>query len=367
MKVLSVIGTRPEAIKMAPVIKVLNGIDTIESEVCSTGQHKEMLDHILPLFDVKIDYYLHTMRPNQTLAGLTARVLEAFDTVLQKSKPDWVLVQGDTTTAMVAAMAAFYRKIKIGHVEAGLRTGNLYSPFPEEFNRRTIDGIATLNFAPTESAVSSLFDEDLPPNRIVATGNTIIDAIKTVSLLPYHWNSGPLRGIRRDCRIVLVTAHRRENVGEPMKQIALAINDLALKFADVEFVLPMHLNPKVREILIPFLNGLDNVHLLEPLDYLSLVNLLKVAHLAITDSGGLQEEAPWFGVPVLVARDSTERPEGVTAGVSRLVGTKRESIADTASMILTDDVVWSSMRKNVKPYGDGLASQLIVGAMLNYQ
>jgi len=367
LTVLSVIGTRPEAIKMAPVVKELGKhSDRIRSVLCSTGQHREMLDQVFNLFQIKPDCDLNLMRPNQSLSILTASAFTALDYVVAETKPDWVLAQGDTTTAFVAAMVAFYHKVPFGHVEAGLRTGNKFSPFPEEINRRIADLVADAYFAPTERARQALLREGYAEKDVYVTGNTVIDAVNEVASREYDWRTGKLAGLPLDQRIVLITAHRRESFGEPFRELCLAIRDLAHQFADegVYFVYPVHLNPNVRQPVNDILSGLSNVSLIEPLDYLSLVHLLKRSTLVLTDSGGIQEEAPGLRVPVLVMRDTTERPEGIEAGVVKLVGTQRSRIISETEKLLRDPVAHATMANGANPYGDGKAAGRIVDVLL---
>lgn len=365
--VLSVFGTRPEAIKMAPVVRELRRHPgQIESLVCSTGQHREMLDQALQLFQIRPDYELAVMRPDQSLAHLTATLIEGLDEVAAKCRPDWILAQGDTTTVLAAAIVAFYRGIRFGHVEAGLRTGDKRRPFPEEVNRRLADVMADAYFAPTERARRALLAEGCPDGDIYVTGNTVIDALLDIAARDYRWEEGPLAELPHDRRLVLITAHRRESFGGPFRELCQAIADLAAQFADegVHFVYPVHLNPNVRRPVNELLSEASNVTLLEPLDYLSLVQLMKRATLILTDSGGIQEEAPSLGVPVLVMRETTERPEGVEAGVVRLVGTRRETIVSEAARLLCDVAAHRAMASGANPYGDGLAAQRLTRALL---
>jgi UDP-N-acetylglucosamine 2-epimerase (non-hydrolysing) len=367
LTVLSVIGTRPEAIKMAPVIRALERHpDRIRSVVCVTGQHRQMLDQALDLFAIRPDYDLNLMTPDQTLSGLTASLLRGLDPVLGDIRPNWVLAQGDTTTVMASALVSFYHHTPFGHVEAGLRTGNRYSPFPEEVNRRIADHLAELYFAPTERSRQTLLNEGVPADRIRVTGNTVIDALLEMAACPYDWSAGPLCDVPRDGRLVLITVHRRENFAT-MDEICGAIRDLATRFSgqDVHLVYPVHLNPNIRRPVAASLQGLSNVSLIEPLDYLSMVHLIKRATLILTDSGGIQEEAPGLGVPVLVLRDTTERPEGIDAGIVRLVGTCRRRIVEEADRLLTNSDVRAAMTVRANPYGDGRAAERIVTALLN--
>lgn len=367
LTVLSVVGTRPEAIKMAPVVKEFGRYKSqLRSILCSTGQHREMLDQVFTLFQIKPDIDLNLMKPNQSLSSLTASAFTALDHVIAETKPDWVLAQGDTTTAFVAAMVAFYHKVPFGHVEAGLRTGDKLRPFPEEINRRIADLIADAYFAPTEKARQALLREGCRESDVYVTGNTVIDAVREVAIRDFHWKSSSLAGLPLDRRLVLITAHRRESFGEPFRELCLAIRDLATRFSHegVHFVYPVHLNPNVRQPVTDILSGLSNVSLIEPLDYLSLVHLLKRATLVLTDSGGIQEEAPGLRVPVLVMRDTTERPEGIEAGVVKLVGTKHDQIVMKTTKLLRDPIAHAAMANGANPYGDGKAAERIVSILL---
>lgn len=365
--VLSIIGTRPEAIKMAPVVTELaKHRGRVRSLVCVTGQHRQMLDQVLPLFQIRPDYDLNLMRANQTLSGLTAELFTALDNVVLETRPDWILAQGDTTSVLVAAIVAYYHRVAFGHVEAGLRTGDRYRPFPEEMNRRIADSLAALYFAPTERSRQALLREGAPDDDIVVTGNTVIDALLAVAARPFDWSDTPLGEILGRGQVVLVTAHRRESFGEPFRELCLALRELAVRYGErgLQFVYPVHLNPNVREPVGQILSGVPNVHLIEPLDYSTMVQLMKRAVLILTDSGGIQEEAPSLKVPVLVLRDTTERPEGIDAGVVRLVGTARGSIIAEASRLLDDPAAYAAMVREVSPYGDGRAAQRIVAALL---
>ena len=366
LTVLSVVGTRPEAIKMAPVVKEFGRHKSqLRSVLCSTGQHREMLDQVFTLFQIKPDIDLNLMKPNQSLSSLTASAFTALDHVIAETKPDWVLAQGDTTTAFVAAMVAFYHKVPFGHVEAGLRTGDKFRPFPEEINRRIADLIADAYFAPTEKARQALLREGCRDSDVYVTGNTVIDAVNEVAARDFHWQSSLLAGLPLDRRLVLITAHRRESFGEPFRELCVAIRDLASRFSHegVHFVYPVHLNPNVRQPVTDILSGLSNVSLIEPLDYLALVHLLKRATLVLTDSGGIQEEAPGLRVPVLVMRDTTERPEGIDAGVVKLVGTERSRIVKETTALLTDSNAHAAMANGANPYGDGKASARIASIL----
>jgi UDP-N-acetylglucosamine 2-epimerase len=367
LTVLNVFGTRPEAIKMAPVVRELGRHPgRARSLVCSTGQHRQMLDQVLDLFQIRPDFDLRLMRPDQTLSQITAALFEGLDRVVRETRPDWVLAQGDTTTVFVAAMVAFYHRAPFGHVEAGLRTYDKARPFPEEVNRRLADALADLHFAPTETARQALLREHCPEDAIHVTGNTVIDAIQDVASRDYDWATGPLACIPTDRRLVLITAHRRESFGGPFKDLCLALRDLARAFANegVHFVYPVHLNPNVRRPVQDILADIPTLSLLEPLDYLAMVHLMKRSVLILTDSGGVQEEAPALGIPVLVMRETTERPEGVEAGVVRLVGTDRRRIVTEASRLLRDPAAHAEMATAVSPYGDGTAARQIVSILL---
>ena len=367
LTILSVIGTRPEAIKMAPVILELGKYaGRVRSVTCSVAQHREMLDQVLRVFRIKPDYDLNLMQPDQSLSQLTANLFVGLDPVVSELKPDWVLAQGDTTTVLVAAMIAFYRNIAFGHVEAGLRTGNRRRPFPEEINRRTADLVASAYFAPTETARRALLREGCCERDVYVTGNTVIDALNDAASREYDWQAGPLARLPLDKRLVLITAHRRESFGAPFRELCLAIRDLSHMFADdgLHFVYPVHLNPHVRQPVNDILSGLPNVSLIEPLDYLSLVHLMKHSTLILTDSGGIQEEAPGLRVPALVMRDTTERPEGIEAGVVRLVGTQRCRIIAEAEKLLRNPAEHAAMATGTNPYGDGKAAKRIVAILL---
>jgi UDP-N-acetylglucosamine 2-epimerase len=367
--VLSIIGTRPEAIKMAPVVKELQKHpDRVRSVVCATGQHRQMLDQVLDLFRIQPDVDLGVMQPNQSLSQLTASLFTGLDAVVGQMRPDWILAQGDTTTVMVSAIVAYYHQVRFGHVEAGLRTGDKRRPFPEEINRRLADAVADAFFAPTERARQALLREGTNDADIYVTGNTVIDALLDVAARPYNWSAGPLAGLPQGKRLVLITAHRRESFGQPFRDLCHAIRTLAVGFAaeGVHFVYPVHLNPNVRAPVNEILSGLGNVSLTEPLDYLSLVQLMKRATLILTDSGGIQEEAPSLGVPVLVMRDTTERPEGVEAGVVRLVGTQPDRIIGEARTLLREPAAHAAMASRANPYGDGKAAERIVSILLQH-
>lgn len=366
IKVMTVFGTRPEAIKMAPIVLELQKHpDTIVPVVAVTAQHREMLDQVLNLFHIKPDHDLNIMAAGQTLFDITTRAMMGLDKVLTEEKPDIVLVHGDTTTTFAGALAAYYHQTAVGHVEAGLRTHNKYSPFPEEMNRRLTGCIADLNFAPTSTSEANLLAENVPPESIFVTGNTVIDALHHTVRDDFDFQENSLKDVDfANKRIILVTTHRRENLGEPMRHVYKALKQLTEAFDDVEVVFPVHKNPKVREVVNEELGGLAKVHLIDPLDYEPFANLMHRAHLILTDSGGVQEEAPALGKPVLVLRDTTERPEAVDAGTVKLIGTDRERVYEEAKKLLTDKAEYSRMAESVNPYGDGKAAARIIQAIL---
>ena len=351
---------------MAPVVRELEKREGIESFVCVTAQHREMLDQVLSLFEIEPDVDLDLMRPNQSLAQITASVFTHLDPVLEKMKPDWVLVQGDTTTVMAAALNAYYRRIKVGHVEAGLRTHNKWEPFPEEINRRVAGVVADLHFAPTKWSRQNLLKEGVDAAIVHVTGNPVIDALQFVTEQNVPSMVASLLSKLESKRLVLVTAHRRENHGQPIEDICAALKSIAAR-GDVEIVYPVHLNPNVQEPVKRLLGNIPNITLLPPLEYLPLVHLMKNATLILTDSGGIQEEAPAFGVPVLVLRDVTERPEGVQAGTLRLVGTNAKRIVAEANTLLDDSRAHAAMAQAVNPFGDGKAAKKIVDVLLDYR
>ncbi len=364
MKIMSVFGTRPEAIKMAPLVKALERESGIEAVLCVTAQHRSMLDQVLDLFGLVPDYDLNIMKPDQSISMITSNVLLGLEPVLKKEKPDMVLVHGDTSTTFVTALACFYQQIAVGHVEAGLRTFDKYSPFPEEMNRVLTGRIAELHFAPTERNRQNLLREGVPEDHIFVTGNTVIDALLEVADKPYEFTDETLKSLDFEGkRVITVTCHRRENLGEHMANIFSAIADIAREFPDVEIVYPIHLNPRVRESADRFLGGIKNVHMIEPLTYQPMVNLMKKSFFVLTDSGGLQEEAPALGKPVLVVRRETERPEAVEAGTAKLAGVERETVYRMAKELLTDPAAYEAMAKAVNPYGDGHACERIVAAI----
>jgi len=361
MKVLTIFGTRPEAIKMAPLVKKLNQDKDIESVLCVTAQHRQMLDQVLDLFQLTADYDLDIMKANQTISQITTNVILKLEEVIQKESPDIVLVHGDTTTTFASALAAFYHQKKIGHVEAGLRTYDKYSPYPEEMNRLLTGRLSDIHFAPTERNRENLLKEAIAPETIFVTGNTVIDALKWIVSEPYDFEDNALKGIDFDGkRVITVTCHRRENLGENMENIFSALKDVVSSFEDVEIVYPVHMNPKVRAGADKILKGVKRVHLIEPLTYQPFTNLMAKSYLIITDSGGMQEEAPSLGKPVLVVRKETERPEAIEAGTVKLAGTNRETIYKMAETLLSDKNEYEKMAKAVNPYGDGLASERIV-------
>ncbi|QIB70601.1 UDP-N-acetylglucosamine 2-epimerase (non-hydrolyzing) [Aminipila butyrica] len=364
MKVMTVFGTRPEAIKMAPLVKQLNETEGIQSVLCVTAQHREMLDQVLELFQLTPDYDLNIMKPNQTISQITSNVLVGLEEVLQKERPDVVLVHGDTTTTFAAAMASFYQQIKVGHVEAGLRTYDKYSPYPEEMNRVLTGHLADFHFAPTERNRKNLLREGVPEDKIFITGNTVIDALFQVVDKPYEFEDKTLKTIDfENHRVITVTCHRRENLGENMEQIFGAIRRIAEEFQDVEIIYPMHMNPKVRETANKILQGMDRVHLIDPLQYQPFENLMAKSYFIITDSGGIQEEAPSLGKPVLVVRRETERPEAVEAGTVKLAGVEMENIYQLSKELLTDPTAYAVMAQSMNPYGDGHACERIVDVL----
>jgi UDP-N-acetylglucosamine 2-epimerase len=370
MKVLTVFGTRPEAIKMAPLVKALADEADVDAKVCVTAQHRQMLDQVLELFEIVPDYDLDLMREGQTLGDLTSGILQSIGTVYDDCRPDAVVVHGDTTTTLAASLAAFYRYIPVGHVEAGLRTGNVWSPWPEELNRRVTDAVSSWLFAPTEQAKHNLFSEGAPASQVVLTGNTVIDALMQVKRKLEHDTMLAVTIAARypfldpSRRLILVTGHRRESFGDPFKHFCEALRQIAQEYDDVQLVYPVHLNPNVRAPVNAVLSDQPNVHLIDPQDYLPFVYLMSRAYLIITDSGGIQEEAPALGKPVLVTRETTERPEAVRAGTARLVGTHTERIVAEVRSLLDDKDAYAAMAHANNPYGDGRASQRIVDALL---
>lgn len=360
-KVMVVFGTRPEAIKMAPVVQALKK-SALECQVAVTAQHREMLDQVLTLFQIEPDYDLNLMQVGQTLADITIRALTGLGEVFEEAKPNLVLVHGDTTTTFVAALAAFYAHIPVGHVEAGLRTGNKYSPFPEEMNRKLAGALTDLHFAPTETAKNNLLREGIAEDKIFVTGNTVIDALLATARAEYTSSDPELNQIlinEQGKRMILVTTHRRENLGEPMRQIYRGLASVLEEFPDAYVVFPVHKNPSVRQVVNEVLGHNSRVHLIEPMDYEPFVNLMAKASIILTDSGGIQEEAPSLGIPVLVVRDTTERPEAVEAGTVSLVGTSYEKVVEKLSHLLSNQEAYHQMAHAVNPYGDGKASERI--------
>ena len=366
LKVMTIFGTRPEAIKMAPVVLELQKYpDRIQPIVTVTAQHREMLDQVLQLFRIQPDYDLDIMSPSQTLFDITNRALTGLDVVLAQAKPDLVLVHGDTTTTFVGALAAFYHQIPVGHVEAGLRTGDKYSPYPEEMNRKLAGVLTDLHFAPTATARQNLLKENVDSGSVFVTGNTVIDALLSTVSPEFRFESELLPAISfPDRRVILVTTHRRENLGEPMRHVYQALKRIVAEFADVEVVFPVHRNPKVREVVESVLGHLPRVHLTDPLDYEPFANLMARSTLILTDSGGIQEEAPSLGKPVLVLRDTTERPEAIGAGTVRLIGTAEETVYVQTKALLSDPEQYRAMSEATNPYGDGKASHRIVQTIL---
>ena len=359
IKVMTIFGTRPEAIKMAPLIKELEKREETECIVCVTAQHREMLDQVLTTFDIKPQYDLNIMKQGQTLGDITTRSLIALEEIIEHEKPNIVLVHGDTTTTFVGALAAFYKQVDIGHVEAGLRTYEKYSPYPEEMNRQMVSCLADMNFAPTKLSEENLLKEGR--KNIYVTGNTAIDAMATTVKEDYE---NEILDFAKDKRLILLTAHRRENVGEPMKRIFSAINKLTSEYEDIRVLYPVHLNPIIKNIVDEYLTNNDKVKIVPPLDVLDFHNIINKSYLILTDSGGIQEEAPSLGKPVLVLRDTTERPEGIDAGTLKLVGTKEEDIIRETKELLDNNKKYEKMSKASNPYGDGHASERIVDAII---
>lgn len=365
LKVMTVFGTRPEAIKMAPLALELKKYDEIESIVCVTAQHRQMLDQVLEIFGITPEYDLDIMKERQTLVGITSRVLEGLDEVIKKEEPDIVLVHGDTSTSFVAALAGFYNQVKVGHVEAGLRTYDKYSPFPEEMNRQLTGRIADLNFSPTEQNRQNLIKENVSDNIIYITGNTVIDALKTTVRDDYEFKDECLSKLDfGNKRVIIVTAHRRENLGKPLENICNALKQIVTEYQDIEIVYPVHLNPAVREIVFGILGSVDRVHLIDPIDVEELHNAMARSFMVMTDSGGIQEEAPALAKPVLVLRKETERPEAVAAGTVKIAGVDKEDIVRLAKELLDDESAYNKMAHAANPYGDGEASRRTVEAIL---
>lgn len=367
MKILFVFGTRPEAIKMAPVIKEVEKHKNIESLICVTGQHRQMLDQVLEIFQIKPDYDLNIFKKGQTLTDITTGTLLGLGEILDKEKPDILLVQGDTTTVFAAALCAFYKRIKIGHIEAGLRSGNLYSPYPEEANRKLVSVIANFHFAPTKNNKYNLLREGYGEDNIFITGNTVIDALKYTVVDNYKFENDLLNKIDyKNKDVILLTSHRRENWGKPMEDVFAAFYDIVKERKNVEVIFPMHLNPLIREIAHRYFDKIDRVHLIEPLPYLPFSNLMNKVKFVVTDSGGVQEEAPSLGKPVLVIRNETERYEGIEAGTAKLIGVKRDKVFENISKLLDNEKIYNKMSMAVNPYGDGKASQRIVEILEKY-
>jgi UDP-N-acetylglucosamine 2-epimerase (non-hydrolysing) len=371
MKVLSIFGTRPEAIKMAPLVVNLKKNPQINSVVCVTGQHREMLDQVLDLFEITPDYDLNVMKKNQSLSEVTSRIITNLSPILDEVKPDLILVHGDTTTTFSAALSGFYHQVSVGHVEAGLRTGNIFSPWPEEANRKLVSCVTEMHFAPTKQAMVNLKQENIDESKIIVTGNTVIDAL--VMIKDKIESDADLQNslgenfpfIEEGKRIVLVTGHRRENFGQGFENICESLKLLAIKNKDVNFVYPVHLNPRVREPVNQLLSNIDNIHLIEPQGYLEFVYLMINSYIILTDSGGIQEEAPALGKPVVVMRDTTERPEAVSAGTVVLVGTDKNKIIDAIDILLNNESKYRKMSMSHNPYGDGTASQKIIQQIID--
>lgn len=366
IKVMTVFGTRPEAIKMAPVVLELQKhADRIQTIVAVTAQHRQMLDQVLDLFQITPDYDLDIMSQGQTLYDITTKSLMGLKDVLAKEKPDLVLVHGDTTTTFAGALASYYQQVPVGHVEAGLRTGDIYSPFPEEMNRKLTGAIAAIHFAPTATAKANLLKENVNPSHIYVTGNTVIDALMTTVAGDYDFGDDLKDVDFQNHRVILLTTHRRENLGEPMRHIYKALRRIIEEIPDTEIVFPVHRNPLVRKVVEEELAGVDRIHLIDPMEYEPFANLMSLSSLVLTDSGGIQEEAPSLGKPVLVLRNTTERPEAVEAGTVRLIGTDKDVVYAETKRLLTDQAAYDAMSSAVNPYGDGKASQRIVQAILH--
>ncbi|WP_053954741.1 non-hydrolyzing UDP-N-acetylglucosamine 2-epimerase [Inediibacterium massiliense] len=367
LKIMSVFGTRPEAIKMAPVVKALEKDEKIESIVCVTAQHRQMLDQVLSLFDITPDYDLNIMKAGQSLGEITTRALMGLEGVIKEVKPHMILVHGDTSTTFAGALAAFYQQVKVGHVEAGLRSHNMYSPYPEEMNRSLTGRLSHIHFSPTKGNEENLLKEGIEKEKIIITGNTVIDALLQVVRPDYHFEDERLNQIDyENKKVILLTSHRRENLGKPMENIFTAVKEIVLENEEVEVVFPVHLNPKVRELAYGILGDVERVHLIEPLDYEPFANLIGKSYLILTDSGGIQEEAPSLGKPVLVLRTETERPEAVKAGTVKMVGVEKKEIYDLTSTLIHDKEYYEQMANAVNPYGDGQASCRIVEHIKKY-
>jgi len=367
LKVMTIFGTRPEAIKMAPLVKEMEECEEIESIVCLTAQHREMLDMVVELFDIKPNYDLNVMQHGQTISDITVKVLKGIEEVLMKENPHVVLVHGDTSTTFVGALAAFYQKIKVGHVEAGLRSGNIYSPYPEEMNRKLTSNLASIHFAPTVGNYDNLIKEGIDKKNIFITGNTVIDALLSVVKENYIFENELLNNIDYDNKkVIVMTCHRRENWGKPMEDIFTAVNEIAQENKEVEVIFPVHLNPNILSLAKNIMGDTKNIHLIEPLDYEPFANLLNKAHLILTDSGGIQEEAPALGKPILVLRTETERPEAADAGTVKIIGVEKENIKRGVNLLLNDKAEYDKMANAINPYGDGTAAKKTVEALLNY-
>lgn len=366
-KILMIFGTRPEAIKMAPLVSALKATDLFEVEVCLTAQHREMLDQVMAIFELEADYDLNVMTSNQTLEGLTESLMSGVSKILRQTNPDLVLVHGDTTTTFIASLAAFYQKIAVGHVEAGLRTGSLQAPWPEEANRRLTSVLTQYHFAPTQTAKNNLLKENILQEQIIVTGNTVIDALFAINeriqrspdlTAQFEQQFSSILDPKK--KLILVTGHRRENFGTAFERVLNALRAVSQQHPDIQIIFPVHLNPAVRKPVYDILDNCRNIHLIEPLDYLSFVYLLTQAYLVVTDSGGIQEEAPSLGIPVLVTREVTERPEAVDAGTVRLVGTDQQLLIHSINILLTDNAAYTQMSRAINPYGDGQACSRIV-------
>ena len=364
IKILSIFGTRPEAIKMAPLVSCLQKGKRFDSKVCVTAQHREMLDQVLDIFNIVPDYDLDIMKERQSLVDITVAALKGLERVIKDMKPDLILVHGDTSTTFVGALAAYYNRVKVGHVEAGLRTFNKYFPYPEEMNRRLTGSIADIHFSPTLNSKNNLLAEGVKKNHIYITGNTVIDALKVTVKEGYEFRNSLLRKIDYNKKIIMVTAHRRENIGEPLKNICFALKKIVEDNEDVEVVYPVHMNPAVRDTVFSILGEQDRIHLINPIDVMDMHNLMNRCFLVLTDSGGLQEEAPSLGKPVLVLRAETERPEAIEYGTLKLVGTERKDIYDLTTVLLHDKTEYEKMAMAVNPYGDGSASDRITQSIL---
>jgi UDP-N-acetylglucosamine 2-epimerase (non-hydrolysing) len=366
LKVLTVFGTRPEAVKMSPVVKVLNDEVEIDHRVCVTAQHREMLDQVLKIFDIEPDYDLDIFEHGQSLSQITERAMKGIEKVIKEFGPDVLLVQGDTTTVFAGALAGFYNGVKVGHIEAGLRSGNIYSPYPEEANRKMTGVVTEYHFAPTENSRNNLLKEDYLEDKIFITGNTVIDALLQVVDDEYVFEDDLLNEIDyENKKVVLLTSHRRENLGQPMRNIFTAVKRVVEENGDVEVIYPVHLNPKVREIAREVFGENDKVHLIEPVDYLPFANLIGKCHIVVTDSGGIQEEAPSLGKPVLVVRRETERPEGITAGTAKLAGVEEETVYEMLTDLVRNEESYKKMANAVNPYGDGKSAERIRDILLN--